>query len=78
LKQQLLKSVDCKLDTIVDFDLGFDIPMPVTLKITDFWDVVPSNLLTINYFGDTCFVCLQCRRVIQAEWALSSLSVTTT
>ena len=45
--------------------------MPVTVKIIDFWDVVPSNLLTTNnYFGGTCFVCLQCRRVIKTEWAL--------
>jgi len=59
------------------FDLGFDVPMPVTVKITDFRDVV--HLLTINnYLAGTCFVCLQCRKVIQAEWALSFLSVTTT
>ena len=59
--------------------LGFDVPMPVTVKITDFIYVVPSNLLTINnYLGGICFVCHQCRRVIQAEWALSFLSVTTT
>jgi hypothetical protein len=71
--------VDCKIDTAADFDLGFDVPTPVTVKITDFRDVVPSNLLTINnYFGGICFVCLQCRRVIQDEWALSFLSVTTT
>jgi hypothetical protein len=67
------------LTQLLTFDLRFDVPMPLTVKTTDFWDVVPRNLLTINnYFGGTCFFCLQCRRLIQAEWAHSFLSVTTT